>query len=202
MSSAVDQKYLEGILDRVRQHDISRVNDIRSLKAEVEALQSELAKKNQIIKQLRAQVHTLADFKRNIVKSINPSPADVGYGEDDAAAAVLSSPRYGHSSAADMRPASPAAYDDTTAHVEIGPTSRAHPGAGPDIAGHEFFMQAKKQLSYQQFQMFLQVIKAFNTHEANKEQTLAASKEVFGAQHEDLYHAFHALLTRAQGPGL
>lgn len=359
-----DSKLLEGLLDKIRQHDQSRVGEIRALRQQVEQLSSELARKNTAIKQLKAQLLQLSEFKRSIVQSINRGPAAaadfLAIGDDDLPSAVGTSgasgassgfdfglyqpgtsgdnaygaPEYPHSaglgglgeegdltlsaettkilaeidratdpfstgatspafagfgsatkqplsqpqpflrgsglggtnpfgtgsSAAGLGP-NPGAPGDfrfsqatasgsapRTAAVSPGrlrsstapalqPPPAANAGAGrpgspalstrapstvppppppsqanggisssagtsgaPDMEGHEFFMTAKKQLSFQQFQQFLGIIKQFNQHERNKEQTLSAAREVFGPQHEALYKSFYALLTRAAIP--
>ncbi len=65
---------------------------------------------------------------------------------------------------------------------------------GPD--GRDFFRQARARLSYDEFAGFLVCIKKLNSSLATREETLAAAKEIFGADKGDLYRQFESLLKR------
>jgi hypothetical protein len=331
----MDAKNLEGLFDRIRQHDQCRLSEIRTLKHQIEALQCELNQKNIVVKQLKMQVTQLCEFKQSILRSINSNPniperpsweednsqqelkllyessttdlsttggplfisqhtansssfefpdklesSNYAYNERVSGASYLvdcslsppSLPSYRpepmrriaeqDSSKSNERtflapnpplqmevPAPPpkSMNSQSAPHLNAGaiascpspqlgqlssqptsthhtanqapstptPTSpviataaapapvavttaaavNCHVGTG-DAEGHDFFMTAKKQLTFPQFQSFLQLIKQFNQHERSKEQTLASAKEIFGPSRDSLYRSFHALLTR------
>jgi hypothetical protein len=332
----MENKNLEGLFDRIRQHDQCRLAEIRTLKHQIEALQSELNQKNIVVKQLKLQVAQLCEFKRSILRSINCNtnvpelPAweeDTTIGDDvknsyeqceaavntytaDSQVAAPSSdlldyvsptstynntatsfadshsiavvgsssfrqqestkrtsnssvemndsqrpmandkyatnPSAGNnamSSASRLLPtaqtttfsplnagaiastttvptatsttaslqmnvpsttqlpsfsnssSTPSSMTAKTAAVTNTTVNQSHVGTG-DAEGHAFFMMAKKQLTYPQFQSFLQLIKQFNQHERGKDETLASARDIFGTSHDNLYRSFSALLTR------
>lgn len=60
--------------------------------------------------------------------------------------------------------------------------------------GKEFFRQAKNKLSWKQYNHLTAIIKKLNNRQQNKQETVAEAKKLFGAEHDDLFVAFSALL--------
>ncbi|KNC49698.1 uncharacterized protein AMSG_11924 [Thecamonas trahens ATCC 50062] len=77
-------------------------------------------------------------------------------------------------------------------------TAPASPG-GPaldSVDGREFFRAARARLSYEQFNAFLESIKALNNHQVTRDDTLRKAWELFGPAGEDLYAQFKALISK------
>ncbi|KAL1559879.1 hypothetical protein AAHA92_10173 [Salvia divinorum] len=76
------------------------------------------------------------------------------------------------------------------------PRGRPLPGCTPRIDGKEFFRQARRRLSLEQFSAFLANIKELNAQRQSREETLRKSAEIFGTDNKDLYISFQGLLNR------
>jgi hypothetical protein len=114
--------------------------------------------------------------------------------------------------AASSYPASPAAHAFGSAAMSSAlgsgarvtspaPMSRS-PGGGeaPNPAavmdGKDFFRNARLRLTYDQFNQFLSNIKRLNDHAQTRDETLARAQEIFGAENDDLFVSFNALLSK------
>ncbi|CAK0816136.1 unnamed protein product [Prorocentrum cordatum] len=75
----------------------------------------------------------------------------------------------------------------------LGIEQGAPPPSAPD--GKQFFRQARSQLSYEAFNLFLSSIKRLNNQQQTREETLDEARKIFGPELSGLYRDFEALLT-------
>lgn len=76
------------------------------------------------------------------------------------------------------------------------PRARPKPAQTPRVDGKEFFRQARRSLSYEQFSAFLANIKELNAQKQSREETLKKAEEIFGMDNKDLYLSFQGMLNR------
>ena len=88
----------------------------------------------------------------------------------------------------------PTPQDTTSAAVRT--TSPASEGSAVKTDGKDFFRQARLRLSYEQFNSFLSNIKRLNAHAQSRDETIQKAQEIFGAENEDLFNSFKALLSK------
>merc|ERR1712130_719437 len=75
---------------------------------------------------------------------------------------------------------------------------QAPSAAGPAVIdGKQFFRQARSQLSYESFNLFLASIKRMNNQQQSREDTLEEARRIFGPDLQSLYQDFEALLSRS-----
>eukprot|EP00929_Paragymnodinium_shiwhaense_P016619 TRINITY_DN125124_c0_g1_i1.p1 TRINITY_DN125124_c0_g1~~TRINITY_DN125124_c0_g1_i1.p1 ORF type:complete len:270 (+),score=66.60 TRINITY_DN125124_c0_g1_i1:104-913(+) len=77
------------------------------------------------------------------------------------------------------------------------PREPAAVGGPAVIDGKQFFRQARSQLSYEAFNLFLASIKRMNNQQQTREDTLEEARRIFGPELQNLYQDFEALLNRS-----
>lgn len=70
-------------------------------------------------------------------------------------------------------------------------------GGSAVVDGKAFFRQARSQLSYEAFNLFLANIKRMNNQQQTREETLEEARRIFGTELSGLYQDFEALLNRS-----
>jgi len=85
------------------------------------------------------------------------------------------------------------------APAPVAPAAQGAPAgsASSVVDGKQFFRQARSQLSYEAFNMFLANIKRMNNQQQTREETLEEARRIFGTELHSLYQDFEALLNRS-----
>lgn len=191
-----DDRALDHIIDQLRKHDADRKTEAASYKNQCLQLQQEVAKKNQIINNLKLKCQKLQEFKRNVLHSVGSGDGDDDGLDDEALATGWTGPAGGDYGGASLGGGT-ASFSTPARSGGPGSLDTSH---DPASEGKDFFMQARNELTFPQFQQFLLCIKSYNNGLQTKEQTLQIARQIFGPTHQQLFSAFQQLLLKQGSP--